>query len=583
VTWRAFICCALAVMATACSEETSAPSAELLAPNALAVAGRNLLVANSARSELKVLYLGSDGRRYVRAPNPIYPLAVPTARLPRSIAAWLSPDGETTAPYAVALSPSESKASVLSTTDLSRLGDIALPDIALATTMLADEGGQNPRAVFASSIGEQGGLYLVTLPPNLTEDRAAVAALEPTLVVDLGRSIPQVMVASAAHPSRVIVGDRLTTDDGFGRAGGLVVADVVTGTVERYDVGGPVLALALDPTGQRVFGTLDASACDDCAGVFRFDLESRTRIPSGEALEIPGTATGIAVGAEATLNVASGDSATTPFATRVLVGAPNGAGYLGDGEAMRLIDTDADAPSATTSHREPDGAETEDANGPVDVVLSEGAARTENVLVVYEGVISGLGSRRASIASGSLVLGGTALDERVRPGDRVVFETAPSGCPQEAGVTSVAAGSLGLEAVDAACEGEVVVSVRVGQAYAVTGQVSGSLGRVAANETFTWTGTYWHRPEGFNPASPALTFTMGSGDPRRDAGYVVAVDSGVVPFVIPFDTLSMPGALAYDPKLKLFFVTFQGGNALIEMEPPLLVSGTTDSGVRAHR
>jgi hypothetical protein len=69
----------------------------------------------------------------------------------------------------------------------------------------------------------------------------------------------------------------------------------------------------------------------------------------------------------------------------------------------------------------------------------------------------------------------------------------------------------------------------------------------------------------------------------RDTSYVFTVTSGIAVYSIPIaDNVTgfdMPGAAAYDPINKLFYIAFAGGNAVVEIDPVAMRTGETSVGV----
>ncbi|MFN7133694.1 MAG: hypothetical protein ACK4N5_16575, partial [Myxococcales bacterium] len=376
---RAMAMLTLAGAAAACQQQEPTIAGNLIGPTSIVQSGRRMLISTREANEVRVLSLEGEQTSFVRAPNPLYPLSVPTAPLPQSLGAWTGPGGTDTAPYALALSTVAAQVSVIDTGTLTLLGSFAVPDTALSVTVTAFAPGSAARGVIAVSQAGQGALYVAQLPPALRDNPAAVAEVQPTLAVGLGASVPQFVLASPTDPDLVAVGDRQVGDDGFGRAGGLVLVNVATGAVERFDVGGPILRLSFEPTGQRVYGILDAEACEGrrCTGVFGFDVGARTLLPGAAAapVEVPGVLRGVAVGAADTV----GGVALEPV---VLVSSTDGNLYVVDGGAMRVLDLDpAGASVAETFHLEPDGTRNEVGGGPTNVEVREGAVRTERINV----------------------------------------------------------------------------------------------------------------------------------------------------------------------------------------------------------
>jgi hypothetical protein len=367
------------------------------------------------------------------------------------------------------------------------------------------------------------------------------------------------------------------------RVGGLALVDLETLVVERFDVGGPVLAVAFDPSGAKLFGILDEQACEPlapCRGAFAFDVVGRRRLPTTDAapMQIPGSPRGIAVGGSATIAMPVGEPITV--SPLVMVSSTDGSLYLIDGGTERPILVSA-APSVREQYLldENDVRTDNPAGGPADIALAEGAARPEQLTVTYQGVLPSLSAVSGTLSAGlfEAEASGTefaALD--AREGDIVVVtspQPLPGGpaVPTEAVVAAVDGGQLSLTGLDPACAGVVTVAVRAAD-YLVLGTVSGNMGRVRAGEAFAYAGTYRFEPTGFDPTRPAVAFQMGEGRPVRDSRYVLEISATEAPLVyrvLPRRDMSMPGAITYSTRtdVERFYVVYLGGNALAEIKP----------------
>jgi hypothetical protein len=548
----------LLLAASGCSAEQTAGSVELTGPSSMAVAGRNLLVAQTTGAQLKALLI--DQSEFERAPNPLFALSIPTATFPRAVASWTSADASVVSPYAFALSSAASRLTVISTSDLTRVAELAVPSGTLAVAAIPQTAGAPAQVVLgvAGVAGEEGRLLSLSIPAGATQ--AAIEALVPSTVASLGSSIPQVIVASPTDASLVAVSDRAAA------TGGLALVSLTSGTVERFDVGGPVRALAFEQSGERVFGLLDTEACAaeglSCGGVFSFRIADHQRV-SGSA-QPPGVLRGIALGGEATLTLSNGGKVTV--SPLVVASSTDGSVYLLDGATASAIDGDVSTASVSESyHVEPDASRSDNTNGPSNVTLVDGVTRSETISIIFAGPLPDLQGKTGTVTGGGLdasvdfgALGAAA-------GDRVVFADAAL-CP-EATVGAVAAGRLELSGLAESCTGEVSFSVMAANDYVVFGSSSGYLGRAQANAPF---------------ASPGLSFDMGAGDPRPGAGYFLVIASGFVPFNVPLTNYTMPGAVVFDTRSGYFFVAFEGGDAIARLSPVDLRSGASD-GVSLFR
>ena len=205
---------ALAVALAACSQTAVPAAVSLPGPNSLSVAGRTLLVANTASDELRALDLTADPRVFVRAPNPLYPLAIPTEPFPRALAAQVLADGAAPA-FSFALSSAGAQVTVVSNATLAALGSLAVPDTSLAIAVTIPASGADERLVVGASQQGNGSLYVATFPEVLKDNPAGIAAVKPALAIALGASVPVVLAPSPVNPDVVAVGDRETGPDGL--------------------------------------------------------------------------------------------------------------------------------------------------------------------------------------------------------------------------------------------------------------------------------------------------------------------------------------------------------------------------------
>lgn len=338
---RRRIALALLALLTSCSQEAAPSAARIPGPNSLAVTGRLLLIANTETDELRALDLSGTSRKFVRAPNPLFPLGIPTGPIPRALGAWTSSDG-VAPPFSFALSTTSSQVTVVSNATLASLGTFTVPDTALALAVTQPTAGADERLIIAvrrPGTEGPGALYGASFPATLQSDPGSIANVATTAAVSLGDSIPQVLVASPARAEIVAVGDRLDGADGLGRVGGLAVVNLAAGTVVRLEVGGPVAALAFNRSGDRLFGLLDTDACGSarvCNGLFAVDVSDPAAPRSLGLAEVPGTGLSLAVGGQATLVLADGVSTST-VEPLVMVGSSDGSFYAYDGAALAPV------------------------------------------------------------------------------------------------------------------------------------------------------------------------------------------------------------------------------------------------------
>jgi hypothetical protein len=621
---------AVLLLSAACTSTTTSAVAKLANPTAVAQVGRSMLVLDVDRAQARALALTSPPT-ITRAPNPIYALAIPSAPYPNAIAAYTpyvppsesndSPTTKDPLPFAFILSTSSSQVTVVKSSNLARLGEFQVPDttLAIAVQPCADPANcSNEPTNLVLAVSEPTGgaaLYSTSLPTDLQP--ADVGQIKPTrIAVDLGpKSQPQALAFSPSDRNLLAVGDLNKGDDGLGRTGSLAIValspDRTSGTITRYAVGGPLQELSIDPTGTRLFGLIDSAACGGaagCFGVIGFQLRASDKTPGAPALsQVPfpgaaplpvpanaseGAARGIAASPiDLTLSVTPASGTATDISGLVMVSLANGAVALIDGAKMAPVGVNV----VLTRHVDSAGKDAAlDAGAPTDLRGTPGATRTETVTIANGGTLPSLSQRSGTLESSAGTLTASGVDFPglgVQVGDRVRFV---SGCSSGASgsVAAVANGALTLASLggcSAAGPVEVTFDVTAPppgdnaeqDVYVVAGSVSGLMGRVHPGETFTFAGT------GFLTASsgPALSFKMGSGDHGDGASYVLSLDATTmeVSLTARAEVLTMPGAIAFDPQLKFFFVAYQGGGALVEMDPTAIRASSTTSGIAVFR
>jgi hypothetical protein len=617
------------LLSAACTSTTTSPVAKLANPTAVAQVGRSMLVLDVDRAQARALALTSPPT-ILRAPNPIYALAIPSAPYPNAIAAYTpyvppsdadaSPTTAEPLPFAFILSTPSSQVTVVDSSNLARLGEFQVPDttLAIAVQPCADPkkcSGEPTNLVLAVSEPTGGAaLYTASLPIGF--DSANVGQIKPTrIAVELGpNSRPQALAFSPSDRNLLAVGDLSTGDDGLGRTGSLAIVmlspDRASGTVSRYAVGGPLQELSIDPTGTRLFGLIDSAACGEeagCFGVIGFQLRASDKTPGAPALsQVPspgaapipvpdsaseGVARGIAASPiDLTLSVTPASGVPTGISGLVMVSLANGAVALIDGANM----TPVGAGVVLSHHLDSEGKEVElEAGAPTDLHGTPGTTRTETATIVNGGTLPSLSQSSGALepSAGTLTASGVDFPGLgVQVGDRVSFL---SGCSPNASssVTAVANGVLTLASLDGcSTAGAAAVTFDVTvpppgddpaqDVYVVVGSVSGLMGRVRPNETFSFAGTSSLTVSG----GPALSFKMGAGDHRDKASYLLSLHSTMrISLTARQEVLTMPGAIAFDPQLEFFFVAYQGGGALVEMDPTAIRTSSTTSGIAVFR
>jgi hypothetical protein len=330
-----------------------------------------MLVVDTDRAQARALALLPAGRQIVRAPNPIYPLSIPSAPFPNAVAAYTAGDGSetlpfTALPFAFILSTAASQVTVVGgasdkTGFLARLGEFQVPDTTLAIavqpctntdTDIKHCSSETTHLILA--VRQSSGVALYTASFESTFDPAGLGSVTLRRIVELGPNSLPVALAFSPSPSGrnvLAVADQNTGDDGLGRQGSLAVVELdghlSAGTVARYDVGGPLKVITIEAAGRRLFGVVDAPLCGTtipCSTLMGFDLALRQKV-SAPAVEVSGSARGIAASEfdtskdrpKAVAVTVEGASVPTSVSPLVAVTSTDGAVKFYDGESMSSL------------------------------------------------------------------------------------------------------------------------------------------------------------------------------------------------------------------------------------------------------
>jgi hypothetical protein len=356
--------------------------------------GRYVFVTSSDRSELRVLDLEASPRDYVRAPNPLEPLAIPVLQRPSSLTrdTRYKEEGEQVnedeaGPYVYARSFGSDEISVVAGDpayfkEIKRLSGLGF------VTAFAARGPEASRSTsvlyYAVQNGADATLYRVNLPGPETLTRDTVVTPEPLTAVTLqGETVTALLVMPASpgqaaqDPQPLVIATR-STMGGSGRTFRVELNNPQAPAVP-YQFGAPVRLLATHPrtpkfsdedwvqcsfdpqsqspeplpAGQYVYGVLEESSCGgrpECSGVVAVNASTGTRATDVTGLpmlpiQVGGALpTGLTLAAAAEVRIdCRGDF--TGVVKRPLVGivpASNGEITLFDALRMRQFDLDPD-------------------------------------------------------------------------------------------------------------------------------------------------------------------------------------------------------------------------------------------------
>jgi hypothetical protein len=624
----------IGILAAGCQQDRQPQGAELFGTHDLVQVGRLLFITSSDRHELRVLDLApGDATQldFVRAPNPIEPLGVPVVERPIGLARDISyrddtrEDGkvltagtELSGPYLYVRAGGSNEISVVAASaralaasepnppSEAPLAEVKRIDAVSAVTAMAGRAGQGSSTLYYATFdGKIGRLFEVSLVHSGLDAAAAVPR--------------EVLTAAAESIAAIAVlpGDALVL--GFRGAGGKTGRTVVrsaSGTERVLPFPGPVRDLVvqagwihdaptgpgLHPGGQRVWGTLDEEKCDTCGGLLAIELGDATTPPAvakddtgNEMLPLR-----LGIGHPRSLTLTPLGTLPNPNLNPELAGQLVSQPVLGVGTSsssevwffeagLRLRHYDSpDVAQVTSLALDPLGAEASliegEALGAWGLKVADGKARDEVVEIAFEGVLPSLGRVPASALSGNRLTPGAPLTS-VRVNDKVVSTSLVEGatCPDLV-VTAVEPTALVLSGgAPSGCGGPYSVRASGDDPYVVAGGVTGYMGRTRVGAPFSFPGTRFHRPDGYqaNAESDQLAFSgLPAATLQRGDVYRMLVASNFLPFGTYLDLeqsagFQFPGAVTYDLALQSTFVAFPSRGRVMGLNSSAAVRGPT--------
>ncbi len=355
--------------------------------------------------------------------------------------------------------------------------------------------------------------------------------------------------------------------------------------------------------GGFVFGVLDEETCGSarCGGVSAVDTRA-TATDAFEVVKSGGVTTqpvrwndGLIVG----LTLAAGGKAQgSTLPVLGVITTSTGEVVFFDAVNQLLFEGD-DTPSVVTSPVLRGGpADGGWVQGPVltddgslAATINDGAFRTQQLSIAWQGVVTPAGGLPLDDGSTSLSLP-RAIAARVKAGDTVDCAERPDGWPEPLRPLAVVVSAVGAETATLSrtlpgCFSPRV-EVRAGsiEPLVVTGSVAGYLGRAAPGATFRYTGPVAMRLAGVDPSAPSLVIPFGTQTdtalPTKEWQWTAIIQSNLSPLVVQVDSTSftqtscpaqLPGALAYDTVRSKVLVLYPSGNRVVEIDPTLVVAG----------
>ncbi len=447
---RLILCLAVgAGLILGCSDtQAVATAAGLSGTYDLTIVGQYVFVTSSDRNELRVLDLQADPRDFVRAPNPLEPLAIPVLERPtyltRDVAYPLSGEqagGEVTGPYVYARSDGAQAISVVAAGPEYLKEVLQLRDLGFVTAFAArgpGEGRSESILYYATQAGLNATLHRRLLPgPEALAQGAAVPAPETVSALNLaGETVAALLVLPSqdAAQEQLVVSTR-GTGGAAGRTFRLDLTNPGAPTLVPYNFGAPVRLLATHPAvpnalfganlaeaekaeqacgidttqpprhqlraGEYVFGVLDESACrggNECSGVLAVDSATgMVPLDSTGHPMIPirtggGLPTGLTLVRDARVNIRCTED-RLDLQARPLVGimpSSDGQITLFDAAKLRPFDFNTSGPSVLSGTVANAAGANKLPTGEmfgtyVQVDMMNGATRSDTYRLVYEG------------------------------------------------------------------------------------------------------------------------------------------------------------------------------------------------------
>jgi hypothetical protein len=587
---------AVGLMAACTDPQDTIPRAELAGTFDMALVGKLLFVTSTDRNELRVLELNEDSedRDFVRAPNPLEPLAIPVLERPQGLARDVRyVEGEEVAgPFVYARSSGSDEISVIAAEaqhlrEVKRLSTGGGPVTAFAGRGPLQEGGRST-LYYATQEAEGGRLWSVELPgPGELLAGAEVPAPVPldgggVPLVPAGEAVTAILVLP--QPGQIAVATR----GSGGLAGQTFRLDVAARAKTPLQFGAPVLQLATHgwvgdsiPEGARIFGILDPAYCGaqpQCTGVLAVDATSGAVALDSTGhpmLPIIGLGRGLPMGLSLSLytQLLLQEGASRQVQTIGLLGIvplSNGEILFFDGAALRPFDIDTATADSVVSLLDAQGKSKLPAGETVaslSVEVTDGVTRDRLYALVYQGVLPDLDALpRTPGASGRFEIpSGPAA--RVQPGDLIVLRPEAGGdpCGTDLAVATVEPpASAGAPAVlvtgtpiPEACASFTRFQVRAsGEQPLVLYSTDGFLQRLGIGGAYEEQDRFFFHPPGYGGSEQGRAVRLSVvGLDRglaRDDRYVVATRSRFLPFSIAVDTslvalsrYRVPGAVVH--------------------------------------
>ncbi|MBL9037698.1 MAG: hypothetical protein JNG84_04200 [Archangium sp.] len=639
---RPFVLLALVLLA-GCSSATGSTAGRVSGPHDIALTDDYLFITSADSNELRVLRLtvpGSSFRGFVRAPNPLEPLSIPTIDRPTQLAQderWV--DGRAgQGSYVFASRPGSAEISVVGTTPESfrEVRRLVLPSPVTATAAVQVNGDGRSRLYAAVLDGARAVLFAADLPTSAAELHAfdVQAALRVLTPFD-GESIVTMLIVpalagrtvdgrpfcdDAAQPCLVLATRRLG-----GGSGRTVMLEPSTLRAVPLAFPGPVRVLAthgqsvaLDANGenqlvlragQRVVAVLDEEACGGpgCTGVVAVETvsaqsaEGFAPLVDTEGRPVPpltfggAPPVGITIGVNrsmrsedggATLYLPSTVDGTTlarPVSALGVATVADGTVTFFDATTMKQLDAADSLPRVENVRFELDGGALPLVSGPLidaSVRIADGVWSSETIAVEWRGALTD-GPVQVSSSTTTFAVP-ESVAARVAPGDVARFEACG-----DASVTAVATGSITVDALPPGCTPTAFAIAAGGAAPMVVRRSTTPtyLGRASSGGRFRW------NPPGAVASAPALELYFGTetdiAPPQAGARWLFDVIDDASPFALSLDLTQtscgavsvrqLPGRPLLDELRGRLFIAYPSVNGVADLNPAIAFRGSIDA------
>ncbi len=243
------------------------------------------------------------------------------------------------------------------------------------------------------------------------------------------------------------------------------------------------------------------------------------------------------------------------------------------------------------------------------IFLTDGMARDETVIVIYQGLIAGLTELPSD--GGELTVSG-GFESRATMNDFVVADscTLPDHVTPyspDGGLFDVDGGVLFVGRVNHTVPGGIVydatgpcaqmpsMSIRADgtAAFTVEGDSSGYMGRGGPNAPVDFVGSYYRHPFGYSPGKHQMLmyFVQGTAGLLPEDRWSLVIEDNFNPLIYTLDPtaagcavpVSLLGQIIDDSSLQRLFVASPAADGILDIDPSVVVRGVLYAGMVCYR